>query len=82
MAVTAITMPIVVIFEQHQDEAAKNLERRLLPVLAEESYDTFCLEAPQDFSEQDLLSSFNITLKYSQDVHSDAKRQGLFIRKI
>jgi hypothetical protein len=75
MGSTVTGMPIVVIFERHWDEAPRELAKKLLPELADECYDTVCLEAPQDYSEQEIVSSFEAILRDNNDVHSEVKQR-------
>jgi hypothetical protein len=73
MISSSASMPIVVIFERHWDEAPKQIVKNLIPKLSEEGYDTFCLEAPQNLEEREFLSSFQAGLELDIKINSQAQ---------
>jgi len=73
MVSPSASMPIVVIFERHWDEAPKQIVKSLIPKLAEEGYDTLCFEAPQNLTENEILSSHNAGLELDNKIDSQAK---------
>jgi hypothetical protein len=67
------SMPILIIFERHWDEAPKQIVKSLIPKLSQEGYDTLCFEAPQNLTESEILSSHNEGLDLDNRIHSQAK---------
>lgn len=66
------SLPIIVIFERHWDQEPKKLLKGLIPKLYEEGYDTLCFEAPQNSTEEELLSRHRKGLEVDSKVNSDA----------
>lgn len=67
------SMPIVCIFERHWDVSTKQVLKKLISNLSEESYDTLCFESPQDLEEQQCLSLHEMELKEDEDFYKQAK---------
>lgn len=74
MTPTLSSKPIVIIFERHWDEAPRQIVKDLIPELAKEGYDTFCLEAPQNWTEDKIVSSHQSGLKQELGIHSLAQK--------
>jgi len=75
------TLPILVLFERHWDRTPKNVLQSLFPKLSELGYDTLCIEAPQNFSEKEIVSSHRNSLESDQQLNSEVnnclKRVGI-----
>ena len=72
MLSSSTSMPIVVIFERHWDEAPKQTLKSLIPMLAQEGYDTLCFEAPQNLNESEIMASFNQNIEFDSNLSSQA----------
>ncbi|MBA2368573.1 MAG: hypothetical protein H0V82_06075 [Candidatus Protochlamydia sp.] len=67
-----MTLPILIIFERHWDEAPKQLLNELIPKLSYEGYNTFCVEAGSERSENDIISNFYIELERTSKLNFQA----------
>ena len=67
-----MSLPLILLFERHWDEAPKQLFNDLLPKLAEEGYDTFCFEAPQNLSSNEILQRHNDGIEFDSQILSKA----------
>lgn len=65
------TQPIVILFERHWDAPPKQVAKGLIPKLADEGYDTFALEAGQDFTEEGIMTSSKEKLKDDLKLEAD-----------
>jgi hypothetical protein len=74
MLPTSTSKPAVIIFERHWDEVPKQIVKDLIPELAKEGYDTLCVDAPQNWSEEEILSSHQSGLELDKDINSQAKQ--------
>ncbi|MGL4540522.1 MAG: hypothetical protein ACRCU0_06065 [Candidatus Rhabdochlamydia sp.] len=69
-----MSLPIVIIFERHWDEAPKYLVKELLPELVKEGYDTLCLEgAGQDLSASKIIKRLNHSIESDKKICSITK---------
>lgn len=66
--------PILIIFEQHWDEKTKILEKKLIQRLAKEDYDTFCVEAPQSCTSEEIRSRHDSSLALDSEIYKQAKQ--------
>jgi hypothetical protein len=83
MVSPSASLPIVIIFEQHFDKAPKQVINSLIPTLASEGYDTFCFEAPEYQSEEEIVWSHNYYLDDDSPIASGAEnRTGLTIAQL
>ncbi|NGX58147.1 MAG: hypothetical protein K940chlam3_01052, partial [Chlamydiae bacterium] len=69
-----MSLPSVIIFERHWDEAPRQLVKHLLPKLGAAGYDTMCLEAPQNLTSSEILSRFEACLEQDSGIHSQAEQ--------
>ncbi|MDF2549083.1 MAG: hypothetical protein K0S07_150 [Chlamydiales bacterium] len=67
-----MSLPIVMIFERHWDESPKHVLNSLLPKLAEQGYDTLCLEEAEDLKVQDFHTRLEENVKVHVDLHESA----------
>lgn len=76
-----MSLPLLIIFERHWDAIPKHTVKEILPELAELGYDTYCMEAPHNWSSKDLVEQHKMGLKGDQELYDTAvdhlKRSGV-----
>lgn len=72
MISASATLPLVIIFERYWDQESKKIQKDLVPELSEEGYDTICFEAPQDLTEEEILSLHREGLEIHSEANSKA----------
>ena len=68
-----VANPIIIIFERHWDEEPKKLMRDIFPALAKKGYDTFCMEASQNRSEDEIIASHRLGLEHDSSLYEQTK---------
>lgn len=68
-----MSLPIVIIFERHWDTIPKLATLDLLPSLANYGYDTYCLEIPENVSQDEIIAGHASGLKEDIDVQIGAE---------
>jgi hypothetical protein len=69
-----MSLPLVIIFEQHWNIMPKLLVQDLLPHLAEQGYNSLCFEAPQTFSSDEIIQSHERDLEQSNEIERTAEK--------
>lgn len=69
-----MSLPIVIIFERHWDIIPKLIVKNLLPSLAEQGYDTYCFEAPQNLTSSEILARHNDAIELDSGILFDAEK--------
>ncbi len=72
--IESTSLPTIIIYERHWDETPKKVLKNLLPKLAEEGYDTLCLEVPQDWETEEILLSHQQGLNFDSNLYSQAEQ--------
>jgi hypothetical protein len=74
LPITSTKLPIVIVFERHWDTIPKLVMQGLLPSLAKRGYNTFCLEAPQDLTSDEIVARQKLGLDSGAGLEKDAKK--------
>ena len=69
---SSISLPTIILFENHMDTTAKKLVKYLLPKLAKEGYKILCLELPQDMTSNEIINEHKKGLEFDLDLHKTA----------
>jgi hypothetical protein len=68
-----MSLPTIFIFERHWDPIAKQATLDLLPCLAEQGYDTFCCEAPQDITVEKIVKGHSENVEFASSLLKQAE---------
>jgi len=69
-----MSLPVVIIFEQHWDTIPKSIIKDSLPALSKKGYETFCFEAPHDLSSDEIVAAHNAGLEFDSNIEQKAEK--------
>jgi len=68
-----MSLPIVILFERHWDTIPKHLIQTLLPKLAKQGYDTFCIETAEHLSSDAIIANHKTALEEASTLKAQAE---------
>lgn len=66
--------PTIILFERHWDTTPKKIIRSLIPKLAHEGYDSYCMEASSDLTKQEFALRLKHGVETSTEIYNEAMK--------